>query len=82
MATLSPADRQSVWAQWQRENTLPCGPLTKPELRAAVDAIDGWIDANAAAFNAAIPLPARTSLSAKQKVWLFFFVIRQRFEVA
>jgi hypothetical protein len=57
-------------------------PLTKADLRAAVDAIDQWADDNAAAFNVAIPLPARTALTAKQKAQLLFYVVRRRFEVS
>jgi len=56
--------------------------LTKDELRSAVDAIDGWVDTNSASFNQAIPLPARTALSARQKVELLTFVVRRRFEVS
>lgn len=53
--------------------------LTKAELDAAIAAIDDWIEANAASFNAAIPLPARTELTVAQKAELFFFVARRRF---
>jgi hypothetical protein len=56
--------------------------LTKTALRAAVDAVDQWVDDNAAAFNAAIPLPARTVLTPKQKAQLLFYVVRRRFEVS
>jgi hypothetical protein len=75
-------DRALVCAEWQRGNDSPLGALTKADLKAAVDAIDAWIDANAASFNQAIPQPARGALTAKQKAWLFFFVVRRRFEVA
>ena len=53
--------------------------LTKPQLDAAIAAIDDWIEANAASFNAALPLPARTALTAAQKAELFFLVARRRF---
>ena len=53
--------------------------LTKPQLDAAIAAIDDWIDANAASFNAAIPLPARTALTAGPKMELFFLIARRRF---
>lgn len=55
--------------------------LTKADLRAAINAVDDWIDTNAASFNAALPLPARTTLTAKQKARLFFLVARRRFDV-
>jgi len=53
--------------------------LTKPQLDAAIAAIDDWIEANAGAFNAALPQPARSSLTAAQKTELFFFVARRRY---
>jgi len=80
MAVLSDIERAGVSAQWQRENTITIS-ITKVDLRAALNAIDQWVDDNAASFNSALPLPARTSLTAKQKAWLFFHVIRRRFEV-
>lgn len=70
------ADRMSE-ASAQRS---ALGALDKTGLRAAVDAIDDWVDANTASFNQAIPLPARTALTAKQKSWLLFMVVRRRFE--
>ena len=53
--------------------------LTKAQLDAAIAAVDDWIEANAASFNSAIPLPARTELTAAQKAELFFLVARRRF---
>ena len=82
MAVLADPDRSAVWTQWMRDNRDPCGAMTKAELRAAVNAIDDWAEANAAEFNLAIPQPARAALSARQKAWLLFYVLRRRFEVA
>jgi hypothetical protein len=56
--------------------------LTRPELQAAIDATDAWIDANAASFNAALPLPARAALTTKQKARLFMAVAKRRYEVS
>ena len=42
--------------------------------------VDAWVEANAAGFNAAIPLPARTGLSAVQKARLLAMVVQRRFE--
>ena len=53
--------------------------LTKTQLDAAIAAIDDWLEANAASFNSALPLPARTELTAAQKLELFFLVARRRF---
>ena len=55
--------------------------ITKPDLLAAITAMDAWIDANAASFNTAIPLPARTSLTVKQKIELFMLIVKARWEV-
>jgi len=82
MAVLSESDRAEIHAQWMRENNIPCGAFTKAELRAAVDAIDDWIDTNSSAFNTAIPQPARAELSAKQKAWLLAVVVQRRFNIA
>ena len=59
MAVLSANDRAEIWAKWMRENTDASGTLTKADLKAAVDAIDQWSEDNTAAFNNAIPQPAR-----------------------
>jgi hypothetical protein len=53
--------------------------LSKADLRAAMNAADAWADTNAAAYNSALPLPARTTLTATQKARLLLAVIRQRF---
>lgn len=55
--------------------------LTKPQLHAAVDAADAWIDGNAASFNSALPAAARASLTAQQKAQLLTYVALRRFEV-
>ena len=81
MAVLSNADRVDVTAEWQRENNITV-TITKNDLRAAVNAIDDWVDTNAAAFNSALPLAARNNLTARQKAWLLFFVVRRRFEIS
>ena len=80
---LSDDDRRAVWAATMREMSAanePCG-ITKDQLRAAVDAIDGWVEANAVSFNAAIPEPARSDLSLRRKLALFMAVVRRRWEV-
>jgi len=82
MAILPDADRQAVWADFMR--ALESGAnitVTKTELRDAINAADDWIDLNAASYNLALPLPVRTSFTAKQKAKLLMWVIRRRFEV-
>ena len=80
MALLPDAGRQQIKAQWMREPIGACA-VTKVNLQAAIDAIDTWVDGNAAAFNLAIPQPARAALTAKQKAWLLTFVVQQRLGV-
>jgi hypothetical protein len=57
------------------------GPLalTKDDLVAAVGGIDDYLEANAAAINAAIPQPARGALSVSQKAALVSFVALTRY---
>lgn len=84
MAVLSDNDRATLWAALMREisATGQTVSITKPDLRAAVNAADQWADDNAASFNSAIPQPARSALTAQQKARLLLFVIRRRFEVS
>ena len=80
---LTTEQRQELFAEFQRYESSNKNPIdcTKPDLKAAVDGIDDWIDSNQASFNAAIPLPARTSLTMKQKLRLFMKILDKRWEV-
>ena len=83
MAVLVDADRVGAWSDYQKEMSdlaESCG-ITKIDLRAAIDAADDWIDANAVAYNSALPVPARTTLTAKQKARLLVYVISRRYKV-
>lgn len=84
MAILSDNDRAAIWADLMREASAAWEALglSKAEFRAAVNATDQWIDDNSGSFNSALPLPARTALTAKQKVRLFLEVAKRRWEVA
>lgn len=82
MAVLNETDRADVWRMYmkilsQERQTIN---ITKQELRAAVDAVDVWVENNAASFNTAIPQPARGSLTARQKAQLLVYVVMRRFE--
>lgn len=83
MPVLSAAERKTLSAEYQRDCSSERKSilLSKADLQAAIDAIDAWAEANAAAFNQAIPQPARNSLTAKEKANLLFRVLRKRFEV-
>jgi len=78
MAIMNATQRRQCWADSMTELSGTVG-ITKADLRAAIDAIDSWVDSNAASLNAAIPLPARTSLSASQKAKLLAMVVLRRF---
>jgi len=73
MAELSTADRARIWRALQRYWSIPRDPveLSKPELLAAVDATDVWIDDNAGSYNSALPAAAQSGLTAAQKTLLF-----------
>lgn len=82
MAVLNETDRADVWRMYmkilsQERQTIN---ITKQELRAAIDAVDTWVENNTASFNTAIPQPARGSLTARQKARLLVYVVMRRFE--
>lgn len=83
MPVLPTPERVTVGALFQSDVSHAretFGSLTKADVQAAVAAIDDWAVANASSFNAAIPLPARTALTAAQKASLFVRVIKRRYE--
>lgn len=80
MTVLVVADRANLAAEIQRTSDCP-GQITKPQLRAVVDAMDDWWETVAAAGNSAIPQPQRGILTTKQKAALFMMVLRRRYEV-
>jgi hypothetical protein len=82
VAILSNPDRAVEVATLQRDADCP-GAITKADLRAAFDAIDGWWETTGAALaNAALPLPARTAMTTRQKAKLFTALLRRRYEVS
>lgn len=78
MAVLSEGDRSTVWARAMAKAMCP-GAVTKPDFRAAVDAVDDWVEANAASFNTALPQPYRGAASAAQKAALLAAVALKKF---
>jgi hypothetical protein len=85
MAVLNQGDRDLVYAAFVALLNQTAGEtvtIVRADLRAAVSAADAWADANAAAFNAALPLPARTALTARQKARILMAVIKRRYEVS
>jgi hypothetical protein len=80
MAILDEAARFEVWAEEMRyfSSIRDSLGLTKTDLRAAVDALDVFMNANATAVNDAIPEPAKTVLTKSQKARLLTAVIHRR----
>jgi hypothetical protein len=81
MAALSPAVRLAIRSAYGDLLSRRRDPfvITKAQLDAAINACDDWIDANAASFNTALPVAARTGLTAAQKAELFSLVALRRF---
>lgn len=81
MAALSAPDRVAGNAEYLRLRNIERDPIecTKPNVKAAFDALDDFFNTNAAAINAAIPLPARTSLTTPQKARLAIAVLERRY---
>lgn len=84
MAQLPQPDRNQISAQYQSDQSaarVPI-PVSKPDLQAAVDAIDAWVDNNSSVYNQAIPLPARVQMTTKEKANLLLYVVRRRYQVS
>ena len=83
MAVLGAADREAIFKDYASDisNRRLSVTLTKAELRAAINAIDDWSEANQTSFNTAIPQPARGALTAKEKALLLMFVTAKRWGV-
>ena len=82
MAVLPDADRVEVWARLmedvsQRGDGVP--GMTKANWRAVIDAVDDWVNANSASYNAALPLPFRTNATAAQKALVLMWVVQRRY---
>lgn len=80
MALLSDADRADITAKIQRLHQwagIPC-PISKPELRDAVNTTDAWQDGAQASYNTNLPTPARTLLNLTQKTLIFCAVAMKR----
>lgn len=80
---LTDNQRRRIWAYFMRaastRQELIGTTLNKTQLREAVDAIDDWIDLNATSFNNALPNPAKTQLTTKQKYELFSSVLTLKY---
>ena len=84
MANLSTDDRRRIWRGLMRRADLFGGVsgVRKTDLQDAIDATDNWIEANQAAFNAALPVTFRTNATSAQKTILFCAVALARVSIA
>lgn len=78
MAVLPDADRALVTRVIQRRIKSAWGGITKPDLRAALNATDAWADSNASSYNTALPQPARGAMTLEDKTILLAYVILKR----
>jgi len=76
MAVLDDTQRQEVRDAFMRMRNI--GGLTKPELRAAIDDTDDWLDANLTSLNTAVPEPFRSVATLEQKTLLLCHVLLRR----
>lgn len=81
MAALVTQDRIDTWAEFMREISRVAEPIAinKIELRAALDAVDDWVETNKVSFNNALPAAAKANLTAGQKARLLAAVVSKRF---
>lgn len=84
MARLSTDDRTSLLAAWQEEQSRAGKAinLTKPELRAMLDAVDDGIDDVMVTINGLFPAKMRNALSMEEKLAILFELFRRRLKVA
>jgi hypothetical protein len=78
MAVLADADRAKVWAHLMRGVLGGVPNVNKADLRAAVNAVDDWCDANATNFNNNLPVAFRTNATAAQKNVILAIVCLRR----
>lgn len=80
MAVLSNADRAACSRDFQVHPQVGTfGAVTKANILAAVNALDDFLETNAATINSVIPQPARGVLTVQQKALLLQFVIEKRY---
>jgi hypothetical protein len=76
MAVLGETELQRIRDIIMRRRNV--GTVTKPDLRAAVDATDTWIDNNTSSYNTALPEPFKSQATLQEKTILFCYVALER----
>ncbi len=80
MAVLTPKQRLELRNETMRDPRLGLlNGLLKGNLADAINGLDDYVNANAAAINQAIPQPARANLTTQQKALLLMFVVAKRY---
>lgn len=81
MALLDDIDRKAVWSDFMARMAPEerAGPMTKADFRAAIDAMDAYVSANAATINQAFPTAARVALTNVEKIGVFAYVALKRY---
>lgn len=78
MALTTTQNAQSRRDFVDRLNGSPC-KFTKPDLDAAITAVDAWCTTNQASFVAALPEPFKTNSTASEKAYLLAIVAIRRY---
>jgi hypothetical protein len=84
MALLSDSERAAlsqIFQAFESSRRAALSGVTSDDIRAAINAVDQWVEDNQTSFNQAIPQPARTGLTTSQKAQILFYVVRRRYEV-
>ena len=83
MAVLSADDREIARNGFIKRKSRVREPfkLKKPVAKATFDAIDDWVEANKASYNAALPVEAQADMTAAEKAEALVFVVKRRWEV-
>jgi hypothetical protein len=81
MPVMNQSERTAIGALFQSDVSQAregFGALVKADIHAAAAAVDDWIVANTASFNAALPTAFRTTATPAQKTRLFVAVLTRR----
>ena len=74
-------ERRRVWAHVMRDyssaRAVPKDGVKKPDLRAAIDAIDDEIDGVLLTLNQALPEPYKSAATRKQKISLLIYILQR-----
>lgn len=77
MAVLDEQDRIELWRTFM-QRLDGSTPLTKHEIKNAVDAVDNWLDQVDSSIRQALLEPARSTLTEQQVRGLFMLVLNVR----